>query len=97
MKKAICVALCLATVFLCSTGVFAAQEVKQNRDINISFFEKGDVNRDRKINQQDAEQLLQYIAGWSTNVTTRKTEADVNADGKVDGLDALQLLQMIAK
>ena len=97
MKKIICLAVCLATVFLLSTSVFAAEEVKQSRDISISFFEKGDVNRDNKINQADADQLLRYTAGWSMNVTMRKSEADLNADGKIDGLDALQLLQKLAQ
>ena len=89
MKKVICIALCLATVFLFSTTVFA--------DISISFFDKGDVNRDKKINKKDADLLLQYTAGWPLNITVRKSEADLNADGKIDGLDALQLLQEVAK
>ena len=89
MKKVICIVLCLATIFLFSTTVFA--------DISISFFDKGDVNRDKKINQKDADLLLQYAAGWSINATVRKSEADMNSDGKIDGLDALQLLQQIAK
>lgn len=88
MKKAICIALCIATIFLFSTTVFA--------DISISFFDRGDVNRDKKINQKDADLLLKYTAGWSMNVTVRKSEADMNADGKIDGLDTLQLLQKIA-
>ena len=97
MKKIICIAMCLATVFILSTSVFAAYEIRQNRDISISFFDKGDVNRDKKINQKDATLLLQYTAGWSLNATVRKAEADLNIDGKIDGLDALILLQKVAK
>ncbi len=89
MKKIICIALCLATMFLFSTTVFA--------DISISFYDKGDVNRDKKINQKDAEQMLKYTAGWKMNVTMRTSEADLNADGKIDGLDALILLQKLEK
>lgn len=90
MKKLICVLLCLAMIFLMSTTVFAG-------DISISFYEKGDVNYDKKVDQKDAEQLLQYTAGWKMNVSMRKSEADMNADGKIDGIDALQLLQKIAE
>lgn len=87
MKKIICLALCLVMIFLCSTSALA--------DISISFFDKGDVNRDKKINQKDANLLLQYTAGWNMNVTVRKSEADMNGDGTIDGLDALLLLQEI--
>ena len=87
MKKIICVALCLATIFLFSVTAFAA--------ISISFYDKGDVNRDKKIDQKDAQQILKYTAGWNMNVTMRKSEADLNADGKIDGLDALILLQKL--
>ncbi len=89
MKKVICIALCIATIFLFSATVFA--------DISISFYDKGDVNRDKKINQKDAQQMLKYTAGWNMNVTMRNSEADLNADGKIDGLDALALLQKIAE
>ena len=88
MKKVICIALCIATIFLFSATVFA--------DISISFYEKGDINRDKKINQKDAELLLKHTAGWDLNVTIRNGEADMNADGKIDGLDALALLQKIS-
>ena len=87
MKKIICVALCLATMFLFSVTAFA--------DISISFYDKGDVNRDKKINKKDAQQILKYTAGWNMNVIMRKSEADLNADGKIDGLDALILLQKL--
>ena len=97
MKKLICVLICVATVFLTGVTVFAGDVNKQSGDISISFFDPGDVNRDHKINKDDAKQLLQYTAGWSMNVNMRKSECDVNHDGKIDGLDALQLLQMIAK
>ena len=90
MKKLICVALCLAMIFIMSTTVFAG-------DISISFYEKGDVNRDKKVDQKDVDQLLRYTAGWKMNVTMPKPESDLNNDGKIDGIDALQLLQKIAK
>lgn len=96
MKKLICLLLCVATVFVFSTTVFAGAAVKSSGDISISFYEKGDVNRDKKIDKKDSEQLLKYAAGWNMNVTIRKSEADVNRDGAVDGLDALQLLQQVA-
>ena len=97
MKKLICTVVCIATVFLTGATVFAGGINKESGDITISFFEKGDVDRDKKIDKKDATLLLQYTAGWSMNVNIRKSEADMNADGTIDGLDALQLLQEIAK
>ena len=94
MKKIVCLIACVATVLLLTTSVFATDN--QSRGISISFFDKGDVNRDKRINKEDANWLLQYTAGWKVNIEIRNAEADLNADGKIDGLDALTLLQKIS-
>ena len=60
----------------------------------VSVYDIGDVNGDLHVNEQDANLLLQYTAGW--DVTIQTVTADVNGDGVINGNDATLLLQYAA-
>lgn len=58
-----------------------------------SSSQKGDVNKDGKINSTDALLVLQSSVGSISLSSEQKTLADVNSDNKVNSTDALKILQ----
>ena len=59
-------------------------------------FTLGDVNQDKKVDSQDAVQILKYVAHNITLNSTQLLAADTNKDGKVDSQDAVQILKYVA-
>ena len=55
--------------------------------------QKGDVNKDGKINSADALLVLRYSVGSANLDSERFKLADVNGDKKVNSADALKILQ----
>ncbi len=55
--------------------------------------QKGDVNKDGKINSADALLVLQYSVGSATLDSEKFALADVTGDKKVNSADALKILQ----
>lgn len=78
MKKII--SLLIAVVFVMTSGIVAFAT------------DKGDVNKDGKINSADALEILKYAVGTRTSID--KSIADVNGDNKVNSADALKVLQI---
>ena len=58
-----------------------------------SSSQKGDVNKDGRINSADALLVLQYSVGSAKLSSEQITLADVNNDKRVNSADALKILQ----
>lgn len=56
---------------------------------------KGDVNLDGKINDEDAQMIQRYIAGYSLE-EQQKIRADINGISGIDTMDAVYLRMLIA-
>lgn len=54
----------------------------------------GDINGDKKTNNDDATTLMKYIAKWNVTVDTKAL--DTNGDGKVNSKDVTNLLRWLA-
>lgn len=54
---------------------------------------KGDVNLDKKVNSNDALNILEYSVGKRTFTDAQKIAGDMNSDGLVDSQDALAVLK----
>lgn len=81
MKKAVSILMAIVLVMVSTIFVIAGNN------------QKGDANKDGKINSADALFILQYVVGQKSSID--KTLADVNSDGKVNSTDALQVLQIV--
>lgn len=53
----------------------------------------GDVNGDSKVNQQDAEMIMDYLAGNAELNDSAKKAADVDGDGEITYLDAMKITE----
>lgn len=62
----------------------------------VSDYLLGDVNQDKKVDSQDAVQILKHVAHNITLNSTQLKAADTNKDGKVDSQDAVQILKYVA-
>lgn len=62
---------------------------------NSSFLEKGDVNKDRRINVSDARVILEHVVEISAISDEDFEIADVNEDGVIDVLDALEIMKIV--
>ena len=60
----------------------------------VTVYQPGDADGNGTANASDIDVLMQYAAGWGTQID--KTAADVNGDGNVDGRDAALLAQYLA-
>lgn len=58
-----------------------------------STSQKGDVNKDGRINSADALLVLQYSVGSARLSSEQISLADVNSDSRVNSADALKILQ----
>ena len=74
--------VCLFTCFG-ATNCFAAVVTDGS-----SFYELGDVNKDKIVNIIDLVRLKKYLASQSELL---KSAADINSDGKIDASDLLLL------
>lgn len=81
MKKAISILMAIVLVMVSTVFVIAGNN------------QKGDANKDGKINSADALLILQYVVGQKSSID--KDLADVNSDGKINSNDALQVLQIV--
>ena len=52
----------------------------------------GDVNGDGKVDQQDAERIMDYLSGTADLDDDAKKAADVDGDGKITYLDAMSVM-----
>ncbi len=64
--------------------------------MTASDYTLGDVNQDKKVDSQDAVEILKYVAHNITLNSTQLKAADTNKDGKVDSQDAVQILKYVA-
>ena len=60
-------------------------------------YEKGDINRDGKLDLDDLNLLKKYLNGKVTFVLEQKKLADINNDGAIDSKDASLLNTMIGR
>ena len=52
----------------------------------------GDVNGDGKVDQQDAERIMDYLSGTADLDDDAKKAADVDGDGHITYLDAMSVM-----
>ena len=57
--------------------------------------ETGDINGDKKIDEEDALLILKHDSGISSLTKEQEKRADLNNDGKVDASDAVIILRII--
>ena len=58
-------------------------------------YEMGDVNRDGKLTQEDADDIMKYYTGKISFDDEQKILGDVDGDGKINARDAKLVLQNI--
>ena len=58
-------------------------------------YEMGDVNRDGKLTQEDADDIMKYFTGKITFDDEQKILGDVNGDERINARDAKLVLQQI--
>lgn len=80
-----------------SDGNASAQETATTTTTTTEpvVYERGDLNGDGKINDEDAAMLLQAIDGSITLTEVQRNAADINGDGKINASDdaAMMLLK----
>ncbi len=63
--------------------------------ITVQEFQKGDVNKNGKVDILDVERLFEHVQGKNPLDDTGLSVADVNANGKVDILDVERLFEHV--
>ncbi len=111
VQLAIFLLLALSVIAVASVGVFAQQRVKgrplssisgpNSSNINAAnvrgpCYPIGDVNGDGVIKPDDAQTILNYVAGLKPTQFF-PDRADVNKDGKIDSVDAALIKQYLAE
>lgn len=69
------------------------QDVQITFEIQVKEVLRGDVNRDRTVDDQDAQLLAEYLAEWDVEIYSEA--ADYNGDGAVNGKDSILLEQYL--
>ena len=80
------------TKIIANVGELAAEY-----DLIIRKYQLGDVNKDGKINAQDATLILKYVAKKATLTDEQLLLADTDKDGKIKASDAVRILKYVAK
>ena len=62
--------------------------------VTVSTYIPGDINNDRKVNNQDLTVLFQHLSGW--DVPVNENALDVSGDGKVNNQDLTILFQYLS-
>lgn len=60
---------------------------------SVTAYALGDVNRDSLIDEEDADYLKRYLAGWEGYEVDRE-QSDIDKDGNIDDRD-MKLLQYL--
>ena len=63
---------------------------------NTILENKGDVNQDGKLTEEDADLILKFASGEKTPTETQRSLADVNGDGNITAVDARKVLQKLS-
>ena len=63
--------------------------------IKANEFEKGDVNQDGKLDQEDVNLLYDYVRGVAQLNAVQKEIADIVSDGKINTRDVSKLNAII--
>lgn len=92
--------LLVLAVFIgsCSVNVFADSDTNELEIIiyDKSFYEMGDVNMDRQLDNTDATQLSKYIVSLVEFDDTQIKLSDVNGDGSINVSDLIYTQKIIA-
>ena len=88
MKRKVLSILTILVMIIGITTIVEAVEIGET----ISIYGKlGDVDRDGKITEKDAELVLKYITGQKRLNILQKKRADVDRDGRITSTDAVKI------
>ena len=94
MKRKVLSILIILVMIIGITTIVEAVEIGET----ISIYGKlGDVDRDGKITEKDAELVLKYITVQKRLNILQKKRADVDRDGKITSTDALKIEKYISE
>ncbi len=75
--------------------VYDGMEIRLNKYNSVNGYLLGDVNRDKKLTEEDAQLINNYINSSIKFDDEQKEIADVTKDGKVNNYDSLQISRYI--
>lgn len=92
-KKILIITTMMVVIMLSLSTIVEAVNIGEK----ISIYGKlGDVNRDSKINQKDAQMITEYTVGKRYLTLLQKKRADINQDGSINSEDALKLQKYLS-